>query len=155
MDFILRHLNPLGFLIMGGSLALLVLAVRFRDAPGRWLEKRLIARDRGVPPPAADIAQDLDSRESRRLKGLYRDVSAEIAAAGARGVKTEALQRAADAAMAMDAPASRAHAFENLNRLRLAIPQPLDALRPAGGGDEPSDAPPTPASAPARRTRSR
>jgi hypothetical protein len=155
MDFILRHLNTRGFLFMGGCVALFVLAIRFHDVPGRWYEARMIARDRGAAPPASDIAQDLDARESLRLKGLYRDVSAEIAAAKARGVKTEQLQRAADAALGLNTPASRKLAFENLNRLRPVIPQSLDALRPAGGGDEPSDAPPTPTSAPARRKRSR
>ena len=151
MNLILRHLNARGFLIAGAGAALVLLAIRFRAAPGRWHEARMIARDRGPAVFAPDIAQDLDARESMRLKRLYRDVGAEIAAAKARGVDAEPLQRAADAAMTMDSPASRAHAFENLNRLRLAIPQPLDALRPAGGGDDSSDALPTPTSAPSRR----
>jgi hypothetical protein len=118
----------------------------------------MVARARGLPTPAADIVKDLDARESLRLRALYRDVSAEIAAARARGRSVDALQRGADSALAMAAPATRAYAFARLNELRLAIPPALDALRPSDG-EEPRDsatAPaPVPSPAPSRRARSR
>ncbi|HEX4046516.1 MAG TPA: hypothetical protein VH309_01705 [Elusimicrobiota bacterium] len=155
MDLILRYLNARGFLIVGGTIAALVLLAKFYDAPYRWYQDRKFAQERGGAAPAPDIARDLDARESLKLKGLYRDVSAEIAAAKARGRPVDSLQAAADAAVRMDSPATRAFAMDTLNRLRLAIPQPLDAVRPSAGEEEPPDAVPTPASspAPARRRR--
>jgi hypothetical protein len=57
--------------------------------------------------------------------------------------------------MRMDTAATRPIAIDSLNRLRLAIPQPLDAVRPSAGEDEPSDAPATPPSSPAKRKRRR
>jgi hypothetical protein len=153
MDFILRHLNARGLLGAGGLIAALVLAVRFHDAPYRWYMDRILAQERGGAALATDISRELDARESLKLKGLYRDVSAEIAAAKARGRPVDSLQAAADAALRMDAAATRPFAVDTLNRLRLAIPQPLDAVRPSTAGDEPSDATATPASAPARGRR--
>jgi hypothetical protein len=156
MEFILGYLNLRGLLIAVVGALVVFVAVRYRSAPGQWYEARMVARDRGAAAFASDIAKDLDARESMKLKGLYRDVCAELAAAKARGIDVDALQRAADAAITLDAPGSRAFAFENLNRMRLAIPQPLDALRPAAStGDDPSDAPATPATAPAHRARAR
>ena len=154
MDFILRHLNARGFLMTAGTIAAFVLLVRFYDAPYRWYEDRKFAQERGAAMLANDISRDLDARESFKLKGLYRDVSAEIAAAKTRGRRVDGLQAAADAALNMDAAATRPFAIDNLNRLRLAIPQPLDAVRPSAAGDEPSDAPGTPPSSPVRRRRS-
>ena len=151
MDFILRYLNARGLLTTAGAIAAFVLLLRFHDAPYRWYEDRKFAQERGAAMLATDISQDLDARESLKLKGLYRDVSAEIAAAQARGKPVDGLQAAADAALRMDAAATRPFAIDNLNRLRLAIPQPLDAVRPSNGGDEASDAPGTPPSSPVRR----
>lgn len=153
MELILRYLNARGFLIVGGTIAGLVLLAKFYDAPYRWYQDRQFAKERGAAVPAADIAKDLDARESFKLKGLYRDVSSEIAAAKARGRPVDSLQAAADAALRMDAPATRALAFDTLNRLRLAIPQPLDALRPYTGSDVPSDGPATPPAKAARASR--
>lgn len=159
MDLILRYLNARGFVLVGGTIAGFVLLVKFYDAPYRWYEDRKFAQERGAAVLATDISTDLDRRESLKLKGLYRDVSAEIAAAKARGRPVDSLQANADAALRLDNAATRPMAMESLNRLRLAIPQPLDAVRPSAGGDEPSDAPATPASSPAaparRRARSR
>ncbi|MFI5362733.1 MAG: hypothetical protein ACHQ49_12240 [Elusimicrobiota bacterium] len=150
MDLILRWLNARGFLIAGGAIAALVVVVKFHDAPYRWYEDRRFASERGAAL-ATDISADLDGRESMKLKGLYRDVSAEIAAARARGRRVDGLQAAADAALRMDSAATRPFAVDNLNRLRLAIPHPLDDVRPSVPGDEPSDGPPTPKSKAARR----
>ena len=127
MDIILRCLNARALLIGGGAVAALVLLARFHDAPRRWREDRKFARERGGAEFAADIAKDLDARQSLKLRGLYRDVSADIAAAKARGRPVDGLQAAADAALRLDAAATRAFAIDNLNRLRLAIPRPLDA----------------------------
>ncbi|MFI5349712.1 MAG: hypothetical protein ACHQ2Z_09220 [Elusimicrobiota bacterium] len=151
MDLILRYLNARGLLTTAGAIAAFVLLLRFHDAPYRWYEDRKFAQERGAAMLATDISQDLDARESLKLKGLYRDVSAEIASAKARGKPVDGLQAAADAALRMDAAATRPFAIDNLNRLRLAIPQPLDAVRPSNGGDDASDAPGTPPSSPARR----
>jgi len=151
MDLILRYLNARGFLLVGGTIASFILLLKFYDAPYRWYEDRKFAQERGASVLATDIAKDLDVRESLKLKGLYRDVCADIAAAKAHGRSVDSLQVAADAALRLDTAATRPVAIANLNRLRLAIPQPLDAVRPSSGGDEPSDAPSTPASSPARR----
>ena len=151
MDFLLRHLNARGFVIAAGASALVILLIRFYGEPYRWYEDRKFARERGAALLATDISKDLDTRESLKLKGLYRDVSAEIAAAKIRGRPVAGLQAAADAAMRMDAAATRPLAIDNLNRLRVAIPQPLVAVRPSAAGDEPSDAPTTPPSIPSRR----
>jgi hypothetical protein len=157
MDFILRHLNTRGFLMWGGGAAAIFLFARFYDAPYQWYQDRKFAQERGGALLATDITQDLDARESLKLKGLYRDVSREIAAAKARGRPVDSLQSAADAALRMDNAATRPFAMDNLNKLRLAIPQPLDAVRPSANGDEQPDnlaTPPTSAVR-ARRKRSR
>jgi hypothetical protein len=151
MDLILRYLNARGFVLVGGTIAGFVLLVKFYDAPYRWYEDRRFAKERGGASLATDISKDLDVRESLKLKGLYRDVTSEIAAAKARGRPVDSLQTAADAALRLDTAATRPMAMDSLNRLRLAIPQPLDAVRPSAGGDEKSDGPSTPASSPVRR----
>jgi hypothetical protein len=151
MDLILRYLNARGLLLVGGTIAGFILLVKFYAAPYRWYEDRKFAKERGAAVLATDISKDLDLRESKKLQGLYRDVTAEIAAAKAHGRPVASLQSAADAAVRMDTAATRPMAMETLNRLRLAIPQPLDAVRPSAGGDEKSDAPSTPASSPAAR----
>lgn len=154
MDFILRYLNARGLLIVVGMGTAIALFYNYYDAPYRWYQDRRFAKERGVTQ-AADITADLDARESLRLKGLYRAVSAEIAAAKARGRAVDSLQAAADSALTLDAPTTRAFAIENLNRLRLAIPQPQDAVRPSAPGDEKPDALPTPPSSAPKRARRR
>ncbi len=86
-------------------------------------------------PLAADIKKDVEARESAKLKGLHRAVSAEIAAAEANGFKVAKLQRLADSALGLDTPAYRSAAIERLNKLRLAIPQKREAFRPANSED--------------------
>jgi hypothetical protein len=155
MDFILRHLNARGFVLWGGGLALLFLAATRYDAPYRWYQDKHFAQERGPAVFAPDIAQDLEKRNSQRLLGLYRDVSAEIAAAKARGHDVRNFQSVADRALALNTPAGRAYATDTLNKLRVIIPQPLDALRAATGADVPRDNIPTPPSKPAAGKRSR
>lgn len=127
MDLILRCLNARALLIGGGAVAAIVLLARLHDASRLWREDRKFARERGASEVAADIAKDLDARQSLRLRRLYRDVSADVAAAKERGLSVDGLQAAADASLRLDAPATRALAIDSLNRLRLAIPQTPDA----------------------------
>jgi hypothetical protein len=84
-----------------------------------------------VSPLAADLVADNERRESARLRGLHRVVSAELAAARARGHDVDKLQRAADSALALDEAAYRGAAMERLNRLRLAVPVGGPQVRPA------------------------
>lgn len=86
-------------------------------------------------PFAADIIKDAEARESAKLHGLHRAVSAEIAAAAANGFAVEKFQRLADSALGLDTPAYRSAAIESLNRLRLAIPQKKETFRPASSED--------------------
>jgi len=155
MDFLLRSLNARVLLLFGGSLAFLALALRYYDAPYRWYQDRRFAQERGAVVFAPDIAQDLEKRNSMKLLGLYRDVSAEIAAAKARGLRVDGLQLAADRALTMNTPQGRVYAFDSLNRLRVSIPQTHDALRPAGDADVPADNLATPPAKAAHGKRSR
>jgi len=86
-------------------------------------------------PLSADIIKTSEARESAKLRGLHRAVSAEIAAAAANGFKVEKFQRLADSALGLDTPAYRSAAVERLNKLRLAIPQKKEAFRPAAAED--------------------
>lgn len=88
-----------------------------------------------VSPLADDIKKDVEARESAKLKGLHRTVSAEIAAARANGHDMDKFQRLADSALGLDTPAYRSAAIERLNRLRLAIPQKKESFRPAAADD--------------------
>lgn len=158
MDFILRHLNARGLLIAILTGLGLYLVINYGAVPYRWYQDRQFAKEAGIVA-APDITADLDRRESLKLQSLYRDVSAEIAAAQARGRRVESLQEAADAAMKLDNPKTRALAVDELNRLRLAIPQDQTALRPSTAADDRPEAVPTPPSSapkrPRRRARSR
>lgn len=88
-----------------------------------------------VSPLAADIVKESEARESAKLKGLHRTVSAEIAAAKAKGLRVDKLQRLADGALRLDTPAYRSAAIERLNKLRLAIPLKNEGFRPASADD--------------------
>lgn len=95
-------------------------------------------------PLADDIEKDVEARESARLRGLHRAVSAEIAAAAADGFKMDKFQRLADSALNLDTPAYRSAAMERLNKLRLAIPHKREKFRPAAAGDQNPDSLTTP-----------
>lgn len=86
-------------------------------------------------PLSAVIMKDVEARESAKLRGLHRTVSAEIAAAAANGFDVKKFQRLADNALGLDTPAYRSAAIERLNKLRLAIPQKREAFRPAAAED--------------------
>ena len=86
-------------------------------------------------PLSADIIKTSEARESAKLRGLHRAVSAEISAATANGFKVERFQRLADSALNLDTPAYRSAAIERLNKLRLAIPQKKETFRPAAAED--------------------
>jgi hypothetical protein len=86
-------------------------------------------------PLAADLLRDVQARESAKLRGVYRSVSAELAAARARGHDVAKLQSLADSALKLDKPNYRNAAIERLNKLRLVIPQRKEAFRPANADD--------------------
>jgi hypothetical protein len=88
-----------------------------------------------VSPLSADIVKTSEARESAKLRGLHRAVSAEIAAATANGFHVEKFQHLADNALGLDTPAYRPAAIERLNKLRLAIPQKRETFRPAAAED--------------------
>lgn len=124
METLLRFLNARIFLILGTLVALIALADRFQEYPRRWYENRLNAIERRLPaPPSADIARDLNARQSLKLKALHREVLQDIAAAKARGDDVDHLRAIADKALALDSPAYRSAAMEMLNKLRLVVPR--------------------------------
>jgi hypothetical protein len=121
-----------------GALAVLIFAV------GEWGGAVLYRIDvlRNPPaapasksPLAADMIRDVQARESAKLRGVYRSVNAELAAARARGHDVSKLQALADSALRLDKPNYRAAAIERLNRLRLVIPQRKESFRPANADD--------------------
>lgn len=86
-------------------------------------------------PLSADIVRSSEVRESARLRGLHRAVSAEISAAEAHGHNVDKYRRLADSALDLDTPAYRYAAVERLNKLRLALPQKKESFRPASPED--------------------
>ncbi|MBI3289610.1 MAG: hypothetical protein HYZ74_08855 [Elusimicrobia bacterium] len=111
-------------------------------AADRWGGLALSRLDFWLHPPAAalsplaaELRGTVDVRESARLRGLHRAVSAEIEAARAKGLDVDKLQRLADSALTLDAPAYRAAAVERLNKLRLVIPRSKEDFRPAAQGE--------------------
>ncbi|MBI2387366.1 MAG: hypothetical protein HYV14_15360 [Elusimicrobia bacterium] len=135
MDLLLRLLERR--VIIVGSV---ILAAVW--AGGRWGGYAQGRADLMMHPPAeassplaADIIKTSEARESAKLKGLHRAVSAEIAAAKANGFNVDKFQRLADNALGLDTPAYRSAAVERLNKLRLAIPQKKESFRPAAAED--------------------
>ena len=120
-------------------------------AQGRWGDRALEKVDMMRRPPAeassplaAEITKDLDAKESAKVRGLHRAVSAEIAAAEASGLNVANLQRVADSALALDTPGYRPQAIEKLNKLRMAVPRRKEAFRPAAADEMSPDAFDTP-----------
>lgn len=135
MDLLLRLLERR--LVIG--IAVVLAAVW---AGGRWGGYAQGRADMMMHPPAdassplaADIKKDVEARDSAKLKGLHRTVTAEIAAASANGFDVAKFQRLADSALDLDTPKYRSAAIERLNKLRLAIPQKKEAFRPAAADD--------------------
>lgn len=155
METILRFLKLRTFLIAGGLAAFVMLADRYQEYPRGWYEHWRNAAERGRSPLGADIARDLEARQSARLKALHQTVSDEISAARAKGFNVARLQLIADKALNLDTPEYRPAAMERLNKLRLVIPQTVEPFRPAVDGDEASDMPSTPKSSTSRRSGSR
>lgn len=155
METILRFLNARSFAIAGIVVAAVVLADRYQEYPRRWWESRLDASQRGASTLSKDIAADLDRTESLRLRALHRTVSAEIAAAQAKGFDVARLQPIADKALLLDTPAYRPAAMERLNKLRLVIPQAMEPFRPAASDEEPADDLATPSSSASPRSRAK
>ena len=111
----------------------------------RWRGTLLAKANLALHPPAPSAAlsplagamvSHAQTRESARLQGLHRAVSAEIAAAKGRpGFDADRLQSAVDATLTLDRAPYRGAAIERLNKLRLAIPLPRETFRPAGQGE--------------------
>jgi hypothetical protein len=135
MDLMLRLLERRVVLGIAVVLAVVFIGGRWGGyAQGRYDLMRNPPAD-VKSPLSADIMKDVEARESAKLKGLHRVVSAEIAAASANGLDVARFQRLADGALALDTAAYRSAAIERLNKLRLAIPQKKEAFRPAAAGD--------------------
>lgn len=135
MDLLLRLLERR--IVVAGAVVLAAVWIG-----GRWGGYAQGRADLMMHPPAdavsplsADIVKSVEARESAKLRGLHRAVSAEIAAAAANGFSVDKFQRLADNALALDTPAYRSAAVERLNKLRLAIPQKKEAFRPAASED--------------------
>ena len=133
MEIILRCLNARALLVAGVAVVLVLIAVRVQRSAHRWRDTFAVP---GPAPRDTDIAVDLEARESLRLKTLHRRVSAEISAAKTKGFDSDRLQGIADSALRLDTPAYRSAAIERLNKLRLAVPQASEPLRPAGRDDQ-------------------
>ncbi|MEK7232806.1 MAG: hypothetical protein AAB268_03240 [Elusimicrobiota bacterium] len=88
-----------------------------------------------VSPLSSDIIKSSEVRESAKLRGLHRSVSAEIATAAANGFDVKKFKRLADNALRLDTPAYRSAAILRLNKLRLAIPRKKETFRPAAAAD--------------------
>lgn len=154
METILRFLTARN-LAMAGSVALgVVILDAYQEYPRRVLDRLFSGPRAEAVAPALDMDQDLNRRESLKLKRLHATITAEISAAAAKGLRVDGLQRAADSALQLDTPRYRAAAIERLNKLRLAVPQGAAGIRPAIPSDDPSDGPKTPRSRTVPRKRS-
>ena len=140
METILRFLNKRSFAIAGGVVALVAAAVLLLSSAREDAESRRLEAERGALV-AADILRENEARESLKLRSLHRAVTAEIAAAAARGFDGRRLQSLADAALSLDAPQTRALATERLNRLRLSVPKRHETMRPAAVDEYEADSP--------------
>jgi hypothetical protein len=139
MDLLLRLLEGRTIAGLAVVLASAILANRYGLY---WLERAdMLARPPAATtsPLAADMVKDNEARDKAKLRGLYRAVTADIAAARAEGFKVEEMQALADQIYAMDSPDYRATAAERLNRLRLAIPQKRPFSRAAAAEDQNPD----------------
>lgn len=123
--------------------AILIGAALAADRWGARARARLELLRHPPAPAASALAagprEDLESRESLRLRGLHRAVAAEIEAARAQGFNVDRLRRLADSALELDKPAYRGAAVERLNRLRLAIPRKKEFVRPASRDEDAAD----------------
>lgn len=153
MDLLLRLLERRVIIAGAVVLAAVWLAGRFGGYAQGRADLMMHPPAPAVSPLAADIKKDVEARESAKLKGLHRTVSAEIAAARANGFQVDKFQRLADGALRLDTPAYRPAAIERLNKLRLAIPQKREAFRPAAAEDLNPDSfdTPRPKGRPSRR----
>ncbi len=144
MDLLLRLLERRVIIFVAAILAAIWIGGRCGGSALGRADLLLHPPATAASPLAADIINTVSARESAKLKGLYRAVSAEIATAAVKGFQVAPLQRLADNALAFDTPAYRSWAVERLNKLRLAIPQNKETFRPAIAADfnaDPNDSP--------------
>lgn len=135
MDLLLRLLERRVIIGIAVVLAAVFAAERWGGYAQGRADLMMHPPAEATSPLSADIIKTSEARESAKLRGLHRAVSAEIAAAKANGFKVEKFQRLADSALGLDTPAYRSAAVERLNKLRLAIPQKQEAFRPAAAED--------------------
>ena len=135
MNLLLRLLERRYYVGAAVLIAAVWAAARWGSAALNHVDYLLHPPAEVVSPLADAILKETGARESAKLRGLHRAVSAEIAAARAKGFSVGKLQRLADSALALDVPAYRSAAVERLNKLRLAIPQQKEAFRPATADD--------------------
>jgi hypothetical protein len=128
LDFLLKWVTGRNLAIafgLGGAVFVLDL---FWEYPKAAYERWRYPPQKAAPNARSRAIEDeLDFKESLRLRTLHRNVSQEIADAQAKGRRVAGLQRLADAALALDAPGYRKAAFEKLNEVRLKIPRGMDA----------------------------
>ena len=135
MDLLLRLLERRVIIAIAVVLAAVWAGDRWGGSAQYQADLMLHPPADAVSPLSADIIKTSEARESAKLRGLHRAVSAEIAAAAANGFKVEKFQSLADGALNLDTPAYRSAAIERLNKLRLAIPQKKETFRPAAAED--------------------
>ncbi|MBI4061205.1 MAG: hypothetical protein HY403_07225 [Elusimicrobia bacterium] len=140
MDLLLRLLERRLVLGIAAALAAIWAGERWGGWARDRIEQALQPPAETASPLAGDIKKDVEVRESAKLRGLHRAVSAEIAAAAANGFEVGMLQRLADNALDLDTPAYRSAAVERLNKLRLAVPRKKEAFRTAAASDLNADA---------------
>lgn len=141
LDFALKWVTGRNLAVLGGLAVLLWAGDHLQQYPRGLYERWRYPPQAGKSPRAAAIEQELDRKESLRLKVLHRQVSAEISQARAKGLPVAGLQRMADAALSLNAPSYRLEAARKLNEVRLRVPQ-ADRVRPLGPDDERFDIPP-------------
>lgn len=128
LDFLLKWWTGRNLAVVFGLGAAVFVADLFWEYPKAAYERWRYPPQKAVPDARSKAIEDeLDFKESLRLRTLHRAVSQEIAAAQAKGRRVAGLQRLADAALALDSPGYRKSAFEKLNEVRLKIPRGEDA----------------------------
>lgn len=142
-DFLLKWVTGRNLAIAFGLGGAVFVADLFWEYPKAAYERWRYPPQKAVPDARSKAIEDeLDFKESLRLRTLHRNVSQEIAAAEAKGRRVAGLQRLADAALALDNPGYRKSAFEKLNEVRLKIPRGEDARAVSPEDDDPGQIPP-------------
>lgn len=142
-DFLLKWVTGRNLALVFGLGGAVFVADLFWEYPKSAYERWRYPPQKAAPDARSQAIKDeLDFKESLRLRTLHRNVSREISSAAAKGRRVEGLQRLADAALALDAPGYRKPAFEKLNEVRLKIPRGEGPRAVSPGDEEAGDIPP-------------